>query len=112
MSAPGNDDDAPPGCPRVRDGGNGPRACGLVQCRLHLRGANTRGPAGKRLRLAMFVEDSCARDVARRAKAHGVRLTYRELAILMGSSRQAIHRTAKEAIAKVLRALGMDRDRE
>lgn len=108
MSAPGNTPDSPHipiGCPRLADGANGPRRCELV-CRFRLGTGGGRGPSSPRLRLVLLADDTCSRDVAARAKAHGVQLTFREIGVLEGARASSIQATAKVALVKLAKALG------
>lgn len=105
MSQLGN---APHGCPRRRDGGDGPRRCELALCDWHLYKPAERGPGGtgKRVRLMVLSGDTCSKDVADRVKREGALLPYGRLGELLGVSRQAAQQMVKRAIAKARRARG------
>jgi hypothetical protein len=96
----------PAECPRNRDGGAGPRACGLVACPYHLRAAGARGPAGapRRVRLAVLQPHTCTLDVADVVRESGDLLDFEEIGALQGISRQAVEETFRSALGK-LRAL-------
>lgn len=99
MSTPNNE--PPDDCPRRVGGGMGPRACPFAgQCRYHLRQPGERGPVGKRVRLMVLSDDSCARDVQDRVMRDGVTLSYRELGVLLGTSKQAAQQSVKRALRK------------
>jgi len=92
---------APPaGCPRARDGGVGPRRCGIIECRKHLLqpGLTAQAPAPHRRRLALVVEDTCQCDVTDRAPDG---LPYSVIAGLLSCSRQNVSKVAHRAMRKM-----------
>jgi len=105
VSAP---DNAPPSCPRRGDASSGPRRCVEEQCPLHLRTlARGRGRRAARWRedLQRELDDTCSLDVAERSRGQ---LTYDEIAVLSGCSRQAAESAVKNAIKKVRELLGVN----
>lgn len=92
-------------CPRANEGGNGPRTCAIVVCRMHLRAPATRGPnaSSRRVRLMVLTDDTCARDVETRMREDGVELTFAQLGELLGCSRQAAEAACRRALEKVRR---------
>lgn len=94
--------EAPAGCPRARDGGDGPRRCTIVRCDWHLHKPDA-SPGGQshRVRLMVLSDDTCTKDVANRVKREGVVLSYRRIGALLGTSRQAVYQSLRRALAKL-----------
>lgn len=83
----------PAGCPRVRDGGSGPRRCGEF-CRQRLVDA----------------EDSCALDVADRTKESHHVLDWEEVGRRLGMTGPAAKQAGKRAVVKLRVLLVLDED--
>lgn len=109
MGAPGN---APPGCPRRADASAGPRRCGETSCSNHLHDIATSGrPAPRpRIKAQRACDDTCAVDVAERARIacedRADRRRTREavsfdvIAILMAMDRRNVIRLFRRAYLK------------
>lgn len=95
----------PDGCPKIRDGGPGPRVCGYVWCPLHRLKSHVGTPRApgqpssrRRLPVLGPDDDQCAADVADRGPQ-----TYEAIAAFEGISPQSARITALRAWLKVLK---------
>lgn len=106
----------PAGCPRDRDGGIGPRACGYLDtCRHHNLFAVRvrRPPALARVTAALALVDDCSLDVAARTRleldTRGRRrvLSYRRIGLRLGVSKQRTSIIADLALRHLAERLGL-----
>lgn len=103
----------PLGCPRQANGGDGPRFCGIVACRVYLKDGAGRGrPSTKRERAKELraLPDHCTLDVVARARAAAVALHFEEIGALMGITGEAARQSCMRAVKKVRALLGISTD--
>lgn len=97
-------DPRPADCPRLRDGGDGPRVCPHWRtCTLHVLAPAPRGPApsAARQREAQRRADDCSLDHIARAPEG---MTVKAIADTMGVSRQAVQILLLRAVRKKRKA--------